>query len=268
MGKEQKIRRSGFLPSRDLQFWGMLFVALGIAGRAIVENVLLEGRGDGTLESLASIVESSPLSAHSVSMAIIFRSIQTVATPIFAFLLVEGIWNTSDSKKYFLRLLGLAVLCEIPYNLAMGGSWLVLSSRNPVFGLVFGLVMLMFMMQYQGGGVRNAVLKAAVILAALVWVMLLRVDHGAELIVMAAVFWLFYDKPKGRALAGAIAMFACVVFSVYNVLGAAGCLLVLAYNEEWGYPNRYFRYLSYPVLLAVFAVISWVLPMVLSLFIQ
>ena len=43
-----------------------------------------------------------------------------IAFPIFAFMIVEGYFHTSNLKKYVRRLLIFAVISEIPFNLALG----------------------------------------------------------------------------------------------------------------------------------------------------
>ena len=43
-----------------------------------------------------------------------------IAYPIFAFMIVEGYFHTSNLKKYVKRLFIFALLSEIPFNLAMG----------------------------------------------------------------------------------------------------------------------------------------------------
>lgn len=42
--------------------------------------------------------------------------------PIFAFMIVEGYFHTKDLKKYVRRLLLFAILSELPFNLAIGGT--------------------------------------------------------------------------------------------------------------------------------------------------
>ncbi len=46
---------------------------------------------------------------------IIFRIIGRLAMPIFAFFIAEGCRKTSDIKLYFLRILGLGIVCQLFY---------------------------------------------------------------------------------------------------------------------------------------------------------
>lgn len=52
------------------------------------------------------------------------RLVGRVAFPLFAFMIAEGAVHTRDRRRYALRLLLLAVISEIPFDLVAGGTWL------------------------------------------------------------------------------------------------------------------------------------------------
>ena len=53
-----------------------------------------------------------------------------LAFPMFAYMTVEGYFHTSNLKRYVLRLLLLAVISEIPFNLMYSSSfYLSISSK-------------------------------------------------------------------------------------------------------------------------------------------
>lgn len=60
--------------------------------------------------------------------------------PIFAFMISEGFIHTSNLKKYIFRLLGFALISEIPFNLFYGGSWFYPYHQNVLFTLLLGLL--------------------------------------------------------------------------------------------------------------------------------
>ena len=240
--KRKGITRSG------LRVWGLLFAALGIGGRAIIQNRLL-GMGSITGEQLLEAMMASNLTMIYATLALVLQAVEVCAVPVFCFLLVEGAQNTKDFGKYFLRVLGLAVLSEIPYNLAMGGSFWDPASRNPVFGLVFAMGMLYLYRLYAGKGVGKVLLRVLITAAAVLWPVMLNVQDGACCVIMVAVLWLSWNLKQYRTFIGCAAAACCSLFSVYYLAAPMGFLAVHCYQGEKGEENKLINYLAYPMLL-------------------
>ncbi len=63
-----------------------------------------------------------------------------MAFPIFAFQIAEGFVHTSNFKKYALRLLGFAIITEIPFNLFYSSRVFNPYHQNVLFTLLLGLL--------------------------------------------------------------------------------------------------------------------------------
>ena len=127
-----------------LRNWGALFLIVGIIGKCILQD-RLAGLNH---QDLLAVMEGPTWMLLCAILGILMQLLEACAIPIFAYLLVEGFRRTGNLKKYILRLLAAAILSELPYNLAYGGRLLDISSRNPVFAMVLGLVLLYFYSAY------------------------------------------------------------------------------------------------------------------------
>ena len=123
-------KRSGFTVNA-LRTWGMIFLAAGIIGRGVIQNHLL-GFSGMSMQQMLDVLNSSATAMNYMTVSIALQALETCAAPIFAVLLVEGILHTSDFIKYFTRVLGLALITEIPYNLAMNGKLLALAKDKNI----------------------------------------------------------------------------------------------------------------------------------------
>ena len=238
--------------SRGLRIWGLLFLIAGIVGRGIVQNRLLNVDAIG-IENIAQMLEYDPSILKYATMAVLLQGIETLAVPVFAFLLVEGFRHTSDVKAYLLRMAGTAVLAEIPYNLVTTGKVFELTTRNPVFAMLIGMIVLVFFKQYEGSNVKNTLAKCMVVLGALLWSAFLGIQNAVPVIGMILVLWLARGSRNKQVIFGIAAALLLGLLSGYYFASILGVALLLLYNGERGYSeNKVINYLSYPlVMLAV-----------------
>ncbi len=247
-------RRPSGIGGNALRAWGMIFLALGVFGRGILQGRLL-GIGSVTGEELLAIMNSSGTAMTLASVSLVLQAVETCAAPIFAFLLVEGAGHTSSMKNYLLRMLGLAAVTEIPYNLAISGKLLAGGSLNPVFGMLLCLILLWFFRYYAGKGAGKTLIKIVVVIAAILWAQMLHIAFGAPLVILTTVIWFSRRMPNYRVFIGAMAAVVCTIFSPFFLASPMGFLAVHLYNGEPGEQNRWVRYLTYPVILLILGLV-------------
>ncbi len=68
------------------------------------------------------------------------RLVGRISFPIFAFLIVNGFYHTSNRAKYLLRLSIFALISEPFFDFAVYGTWLEFTHQNVFFTLALGLV--------------------------------------------------------------------------------------------------------------------------------
>lgn len=242
------------LSGDGLRAWGLIALAAGVAGKGLIQRKLL-GLGGLTTTELLSLMDTSESAMVLVTVALILQAVECCAVPIFAFLLAEGMAHTQNFGRYFLRVLALAVVAEVPYDLAIKGSALSLSAQNPVFGLVLGLVVLYFCCRYREKGFKNRLIQLLVILASLVWASMLHITYGGCTVVLVVVSWSLRKKPMLRNLAGACTAVVCSLSSPFFLASPMSYLVMHGYNGTPGEAGKWVRYLAYPtILLIVWAV--------------
>lgn len=247
-------RPSG-LSRSALRKWGLLFLALGIIGHSIIQKEFL-GIGQVSGQQLLDLMQSSDDAMIYATLALILQALECCAAPIFAFLLVDGFQRTGSFKGYVLRVAGVAILSEIPYNLAMSGKVLDTATRSPVWGLVLGLVLLYLFRYYSEKSMQNRLIKAVVILAALLWASMLNVEYGACMVILVCVLWAFRRNPLYQNIAGATAAVVCTLITPFFLAAPMGFLVTHFHNGEKGHEQRLVNYLSYPVLLLAVGLVA------------
>ena len=240
------------LTAAALRAWGILLTAAGIFGRCILQNTLL-GIGGATTQQMLEVLSTGSDSMMLATVALVMQGLEACAIPLFALLLAEGFVHTKDWKKYLLRVVAVALVSEVPFDLAMNGKFWDVSLQNPALGLVLAMVVLYLYSRFSQASASHRLTKVIVLIAAVLWAEMLNIDHGTPLVVLTVVFYLLRSRTGLRGLAGAGAAMLCTVISPFYLVSTMGCLLTHLYNGEPGESNRVTNYLAYPVLLLAFA---------------
>ena len=243
-------RPSG-LHAGNLRAWGMLFAIAGIVSRSVLQNQML-GVGLRSMEELVELMQASNTAMAIATVALVLQAVETVAVPIFVFLLAEGFIHTSDWKKYLLRVAGLAVLTEIPYDLAMNQKVLEFGTQNPVIGLVLCMILLYLFERFK----TKKLICVIMALAGLAWSLMLKVDHGIPMILMLCVIRVFRNKRMFMGFSGMAAAALCTGISPFYLAAPMGFLATHFYNGEPGESNRLVNYLFYPVALLAIGLVA------------
>ena len=72
----------------------------------------------------------------------VFTCIGRLSFPIYAFMIVEGYFHTSNLKKYVKRLFFFAILSEIPFNLVMGSSLFFPLHQNVLWSFLISILLI------------------------------------------------------------------------------------------------------------------------------
>ena len=251
-------RKKRTVNGNALRTWGLLFLAAGVLGRGLIQNHLL-GVGSLTTQQLLGVMGSSQQAMALATASLVLQALETCAVPLYALMLVEGVQYTSAFSAYFKRILVLAVLCELPYNLAMNGKLLFLGSRNPVFALVMCLVMLYLFSRFPEGKKSNALIRLVITAAAIAWCEMLKIEYGSATVLLVSVMWAFQKNTLYRNFAGAAAAIVCTVMSMYFLAAPMAFMIVHGYDGEKSTNSRKVNYLAYPIILLAAAAAGLIL---------
>ncbi len=119
-----------------------------------------------------------------------------MAFPIFAFQISEGFVHTSNSKKYALRLLALAIVTEIPFNLFYSSRWFNPYHQNVLFTLLLGLLAIYVIDNLKKNKTaKNIALSVLWLVLICIGATLGFVDYGFWGMITVVMFYLLRDFP-------------------------------------------------------------------------
>lgn len=198
-----------------------------------------------------------------INVDTIGRGIGRLAFPIFVFLLVEGFYHTSSVLKYAFRLLIFALISEIPFDMAIYGTYFNFEYQNVYFTLFLSLLM-MWGFDYVSENVQNKALKiflmTLIFLTASFVSICIKCDYNIMGIAIAASIYLLRQKPRFMWIGVTFAMLltmGIVGSSVLELAGVLSFILIARYNGERGSFNlKYLFYAFYPLHLFVLGILN------------
>jgi len=189
----------------------------------------------------------------------IMRGMGRTSFPLFAFLLVEGFFYTKNRRDYGRRLILFALLSELPFDLAVKGSWWNGELQNGLFTLFFGFVTLCMLeacrmraQNREDTGLLWQILQLPVVAAACGIAHAFRLDYGYFGILLIAVFYYLHLEPLSAAIGG-FAIFAWKSIWCFPAFG-----LIPFYSGKRGSGqtrHRYGYYILFPAHLLLYALI-------------
>ena len=244
----QRLKRDIRFSHNFLTVVAMLSMFLDHAALTLIRNGKLYGF-DADLYNNAIMLEDAKFW---LVLYNVMRIIGRLSFPIFAFLIVEGFRKTSNLFKYFLRLLLLALISEIPYDLMVFNEFLTVKCfaiQNVVFTYVIALLMLTCMRLISGLPLYFTIFVAA---PAAFIAKLLRTDYAIEGILLIYIFYIFRFDLNIKCI---LALIITFLMSIEHYYGTAifSVFFIYFYDGKKGYVDigrvAYFFYPLHMLLL-------------------
>lgn len=208
-------------------------------------------------------LDAADVNMGDLTLAVVCEAVSWVAVPIYAWLLVDGYRHTRSVWAYAARLGVLAVVVEVPYDLATTGTAVDWSSQNPVFALAIAVVAMGLIEAFRDrpAAVRRTI-AVVVALAALAWMLLGHIGLRQQImnegvLILALVFVFRYLAARENTMM----LMAALMGACFCILPAVGVAVLHYRNGSLGYDRasrpwiQWLFYLLYPALLLVFGLI-------------
>lgn len=197
---------------------------------------------------------------------LVARILGRVAFPIFAFLLVEGFFHSSNLKKYILRLTVLAVLSEplfdyfiIRTEIPEFYTWWY--TQNVVFTLLIGLITIWaydtVIRRFRSQPILSNTYCVLILLSGAMLSFGLRTDYPAYGVMIIFIMYLFHKNRVWMSIATAAAI---ILFGgTLQLFQMAGIFLIWLYNGEEGKKVQPVFYLFYPLHILLLGVLHMII---------
>lgn len=196
-----------------------------------------------------------------------------MAFPIFAFMIAEGYFHTSNVRKYLLRLFIFAVISEVPFNLIYGGSVFYPFHQNVLWTFLIALLSITLIEKSKALNKWWLIWLTSIAIIFVDYTLgtIAMVDYFGAGVLTVLVFYFFRER-KWWCFAGQLVCLAVIniymlggyYYSVpiagyeFEIVQQGFALLALIpiwlYGGQQGYhskPFQYFCYAFYPIHLLI-----------------
>lgn len=198
---------------------------------------------------LQSLIDSDPHTMLLSSWASVLRLLGGLAIPVLAFLLTNRFLKSERYGRELFWLLALAVISEVPFDMAMSGTPFDLSRQSLMCSLVISFIMLYGLRMFAA----SRAVQLLIVLAAALWGSLFRADFALGVITLTAVFYILRDSPGKRLV------WSSIIGLVLYVTAPLSHLVIRSYNGEDGsaWSRDIFGCLYPAHLLILAAIVAW-----------
>ena len=172
------------------------------------------------------------------------RCVGRIAFPVFAFLIAEGVVHSRNRKRYFLQLLGFAIISEVPWFLLNGAD----GTHNVMFTLALGVVALALLDRC----CEHKVLSFMAVTLVAVLAYYIGTDYDWRGVLMIAIFYMIQsqaDNLQGRMIQILFTLPQMLHYGTMGVIFAS--VVILSYNGDRGFITgkawKYAFYAFYPM---------------------
>ena len=222
--EHEKLKKFQFLNGAQLKYIAFLSMLIDHTNNALI-TPMLDGKG---------------LLLHVFNL---FSILGRIAFPIFIFFIVEGFFKTSSRKRYLITLLAFGMISEVPFDMFTSKTFFSPYWNNMMFTLALCLITI-WMIDSLKEKISNKIVWhiASIVVVAIcsAVAMALSLDYDYHAIIVAYLFYIFYDRP----VLGAVLGYLSIIKELYSFFGFG---IVLTYNGERGRQYKWFNYLFYPV---------------------
>ena len=185
----------------------------------------------------------------------LFSILGRIAFPLFVFFIVEGFFKTRSRKRYLTTLLIFGVISEVPFDMFTSKTFFDPYWNNMMFTLALCLVTIWLIDSLKEKLANRVIWYVVSIILVILFGLLamgLSLDYDYHAILVAYLFYIFYDKP----LLGAGLGYLSIIKEVYSFLGFA---MTLTYNGQRGKQYKWLNYAFYPVHILILGILRFYL---------